>query len=637
MNKVTIFKKVLDPNSPQYTDVVNVLNLIKTGGTLKDEIVRIRTLSGNDYKEAKMKLPVICFGGVFTTRSKEGISEGSGLLVLDFDEGTVEQLTKVRCDLNKEDFTLSTFMSPKSEGRFKALIRIPITTSDEEYKKYFAALQKQYKTVDKSGKDISRAAFFSYDENIYINENATIWDKKYETPQQKKTAPAYNVRSGAWDNINTALRKIEDSRDGEKHDVRTKISYLFGGWVSAKDLEYSDAQKLLENAALKNTTDERSALKDIKDGLQAGMSKPLRMNEQRNVLNMEVGLGRKYYPMREVMSDVKAFHKNGYQRGWEIGFDCANPAISILTKSTSYWYGKPADGKSQIWNEIQVNIIKEGLENGEDIYAAILSPETGDIAQVYGELVSIWGGQTFIGESKMSEEDMNKYANLVAKHFIVIDFEGEDATIRDFHNQVEAIEREFGIHVSITTIDPLNYLTVNEGKYSRRDIAIGKDLDFSLADARKNNRHNALITHSSNQQIQKNNDGQWFYPIVSPRGILDGEQYFRKGMLMVSVYRPLDITGESLPNDDGTPYAKNEVHLMVQKAKPKGSSEVSKVVLFYDRDKNNYYEMLNGSRKYAWEFKRTPPPKTLKETMSALQPSTDFEIIKTDEEDEAPF
>ena len=87
---ITIFKKLTDTSNPIYADLYNVLESIKTGGDLKDELIRIRSLEGNDYKEAKKALPVIMFTGTFSTRSKDGAMDGSGIAVLDFDDGTEE-------------------------------------------------------------------------------------------------------------------------------------------------------------------------------------------------------------------------------------------------------------------------------------------------------------------------------------------------------------------------------------------------------------------------------------------------------------------------------------------------------------------------------------------------------------------
>lgn len=585
---VTIFPSLTKTKNPSYSNVLDVLEKIKSGGTLKSFLESLSTLSGDEYKEKKSELPVICFGGKFGNRSKEGILEGSGLLILDFDQGTEGELKAIRSDLESQNYTYATFSSPKRNGRFKAIIHIPVTKSDEEYKKYFAALQKRYKTVDKSGKDICRACFFTYDPNIYINKDAEVWTEKYETPKQKQSQERYKVKD--WGSVNTALRKIEDSVDGEKHNVRTKIGYLFGGWIAQGDIEYDQAIDLLRGAVSKNTSDLASAMDTIEDCVNAGMEKPLPLNDQKKTLEMRVGIGRKYKQLTEVWDEFMEFHKNGYRRGDSLGWTCADEYYSVLEGGTTYISGSPYSGKSQFWHNVLVNIAVEKERKSEEFYALLLSPETGDIPQIYGELTSIYAGMSFVGNYKMDEKTLIEAADFVSRHFMVMDFEGEDANIRDVFVQVEAAEREFNVKFNSVTIDPLNYLSVDESKVSRRDVAIGKDLDFLLADARKNKRHNCIITHVKDQQLIKNSEGQWYYNVPTPRDVAEGQMFFRKGMGMIAVYRPLDSRGEPLIDNEGKPAEENETQIWVQKAKPKGIGKTGMFKLFYDFKKNRYYE-----------------------------------------------
>ena len=78
--KVTFFKDVFDKNAPHHVNVTTALERIKTGQS-KTTIDEVR--SGN--KEAKKKLPVVCFSGEFAARADEALFEHSALDVLDFD------------------------------------------------------------------------------------------------------------------------------------------------------------------------------------------------------------------------------------------------------------------------------------------------------------------------------------------------------------------------------------------------------------------------------------------------------------------------------------------------------------------------------------------------------------------------
>ena len=78
--KVTFFKDVFDKNAPHHVNIMTALDRIKTGQS-KTTIDDVR--SGD--KEAKKKLPVVCFSGEFASRADDALFEHSGLVVLDFD------------------------------------------------------------------------------------------------------------------------------------------------------------------------------------------------------------------------------------------------------------------------------------------------------------------------------------------------------------------------------------------------------------------------------------------------------------------------------------------------------------------------------------------------------------------------
>jgi hypothetical protein len=615
MIKVTVFKDYADTKAPHVSSVTSVLSKIKTGGERKGDLESLR---GEDDKkkrdDKKKELPIVCFNGIFTERSKDGLVEGNGLMVLDFD--SVKDMTALRDKIISKPYTFANFLSPSGTG-YKTLIRIPKVNSDEEFKTVFRAAQAEFPELDESGKDISRACFFSYDPDIYINLSASEFK-----PDRKK---AFKVKD--WEKVNKALQKIEDSIEGEKHIIRMKISYLFGGWVAAGALAYEDAYTLLDRAVRKNTTNYPQAIKDIRDGLKDGQSKPLSLNQQNDTLEMKVGVGKVYYHMDEVMDKVQSFWETGYQRGYDTGWADLDKNYSILLGATTTIYGSPYSGKSQLWHEILVNLsVNYGLVH------AIMSPETGEVHHIYSELISILAGKSFVGNTKMDRQEMEKHAEFIKRHFFVLDPLGQEFRMEDVLNQVEGLEREFEVKIHTITIDPLNYLEYGR-PYVRDDIAQGKDLDMLAGDARKNGRHNCIITHTRDLPLrtEKDNNGtvvRSWYPPATPREIANGQMFFRKGFGMFCVYRPLDTEG--LPLDD---CRINETQVIVSKAKPKGIGEVGKVSLYYDKEKNRYYQQDGW---YAKGFDTyTPPP--LNETLTESPALNRIGKWQENVEDQCPF
>jgi len=71
--------------------------------------------------------------------------------------------------------------------------------------------------------------------------------------------------------------------------------------------------------------------------------------------------------------------------------------------------------------------------------------------------------------------------------------------------------------------------------------------------------------------------------------------WFRKGFMMVLVYRPpMGSTDET-----GQPVEDNETHIIVQKARPKGVGQTGTRTLYFDKPKNRYYQQTRDGISYA--------------------------------------
>lgn len=166
--KVSIFKTIYKTDVPYIITLEKALNRIKNGAS-KDNIEKVR--AGD--KETKNKLPAVVFAGEFSERNKKGLVSHSGLMVLDFDKFPNKEKLKENFDtLTALPFVVAAFISPSGDG-VKAVIRIPETTA-VEHEKYYKAFQSEYdfEYLDRSGSDVARVCFESYDSNIYIDYEA---------------------------------------------------------------------------------------------------------------------------------------------------------------------------------------------------------------------------------------------------------------------------------------------------------------------------------------------------------------------------------------------------------------------------------------------------------------------------------
>jgi len=178
--EITIFKDIKDTAQPFYRPAMVILNRIKEGSS-KELVKRIREEKNKEkVNELKQKLPAICFSGNFTKRNDKSLNQHSGLICLDFDGYESQRdLLQEKERLSKNNYVYSVFISPSGKG-LKAVVKIPPIA--DNHVSYFNSLESHFKSphFDKACKNISRVCYESYDPLIYINENASVWDKLEE-------------------------------------------------------------------------------------------------------------------------------------------------------------------------------------------------------------------------------------------------------------------------------------------------------------------------------------------------------------------------------------------------------------------------------------------------------------------------
>jgi hypothetical protein len=93
---------------------------------------------------------------------------------------------------NQCEFTFASFISPSGNG-LKILVKID--TPKAEHKEMFLKVQAHYESllkleIDKSGKDLTRLCFYSWDENLYLNENAKTFETENSVEEVQTVVPS---------------------------------------------------------------------------------------------------------------------------------------------------------------------------------------------------------------------------------------------------------------------------------------------------------------------------------------------------------------------------------------------------------------------------------------------------------------
>lgn len=149
--------------------IENALYNIKSG-TSKALIDHIR----NGHKDFIKRLPCISFSALLS--DSETVSKPSGLACLFFDK--VKDLSSTKKTLSESKYIMAFWVSPFGDG-IHALVKIPTTMSEEEYRSHYNDILKHFRHLkpNMKTKEINQLCFESYDPNLYLNLQAFTFNK----------------------------------------------------------------------------------------------------------------------------------------------------------------------------------------------------------------------------------------------------------------------------------------------------------------------------------------------------------------------------------------------------------------------------------------------------------------------------
>lgn len=581
----------------------------------KTLILRAREANygSEEYVRLKKQLPLITIAGTFDVKKDDSLQTSSGLACFDLDSSNRETILDLKAQIATDEFTFVLFDS--ISGGFRLIVKIPIVTSHTQYKEYYQSftkyLSEKYNIstnkkdethIDTSCTNISRGWFLSTDENIVRNDESYIWEERYieqvdNTPIKKDIPINYRKVMLPLDMVKNAIK-------GERHEVILKASNLMGAYIAAGLIDRNEAFRLLIQEASIITPDQMDdSRKAIIDGLKRGESMPIdgleiKMRELEEEGDLIIKYGKIYYNVDDVREEIDMKHKNGVQRGYDIGFYSMRENYTVKMGGTTYIYGRAASGKTYILFQMLLNLSRMyGLKH------AVMSEEMGNASDIYIELAMMYIGRDFYNDynNSMTKEQVDEAMIFIKKHFLVIDCADTSLTVTDFYEYINTIERVHNVKIHTTTIDPWNSLTHDiASEYGgRQDLYLENKLGYIRKDATRNQRHNFIVTHGTKSQKTKDNLQQLPLDIEDVSG---GVAFSRKGLCMISVYLPKSGFSDFVSESENREFQPYEMYLLFQKVKPNGIGKKGNKRIYLDPHRHQYYELIDGKKFYALEF-----------------------------------
>ena len=565
---ITYFNKLTDTKTLKHLSLKTILDGIKSpkdGSSLKQTIERLRVTPDKETRdELKKTLPLVTFGGIFSERRASALKEYSRLICLDFD-ALGEGLEDMRDHLKSHDFVMSVWRSPSGDG-LKALIKV----SSDNHLGHALALLKEFPEADANAiKDVCRATFLSYDEDLYYNPNAAVYTKFVEsvvTDQQKyeRLVKWLEGRGEKFSqgNRNNFIAKLAGAMN------RFGISEEFAKQVIEKDYVKDDGFTLREAHSVI-----RSMYTNYQD--QFGTSSfddAMSDKEVNEILGSEIE-AKDIITVKDVEQDLVDAYEKGMKGGDTTYFPILDNHFRFMRGELTTLTGIANSGKTSMLN--QLLIFRAAFKNEKTVF---LSMESFPPVFFYREFIRTIVGKPVEHNSptKMSKKEYAMAMEWVNEHFLFLyptkDDPTPDWTLARF---AETIVKH---SVDTVVIDPMNSMTHDYKSAGGRDdrylaSTLTKYQRFGL----QHNAHFFLVAHP--RGIGKKDDGTYKEPTADE--ISGGPTYWQRCDNILAFHRP------SLPLDFIDPTCTLR-SLKIKKQQLNGLPGVS--TFKYDRRIGRYYE-----------------------------------------------
>jgi hypothetical protein len=539
----TIYPNIVNTGEFAHITIAQALERIKNGKKARNRVLEIRKAKSKDEADQiKKTLPSVCFSGKFEANRKDNlISEHSGFMILDFDD--VKDPENKKKELFELPYAIASWLSPRATG-VKVLVRI---ADGKRHREHFEALRDIMPEIDRTGINVARVCFESYDPDILIKETCEPFTKYkiVQTYQQKQ-----NIEVPQNEVYQKLLTWLTNSNEAFINGNRNRFIYKLASACCRFGMSKSDCQANINYDILSKSTEfsQHEAEQAINSAYRSNQANSAHFTKDvlvNRVDNCEVKIDDSIYDLEEKAKDVI------------FGEDVKEDALNLLRYghvSASPLYMGELDSLFK-WKKGEITLLT-GIGNyGKSTFLkylmllqvvcenkkfALYAPEDFPAHEFYHELVEIYWGSPCLPFS-LSRPDENLYSaiyDFIADHFFFV-YPKENFPTPSYI-RARFLELIIKKKVDFCVIDPFNQLSNAEQGVARDDQYIGRILSEYTQFARENDQCFVIVAHPTKEALRAGADGNFPRPNT---GMIAGGAMWNNKMDNILVYhRPFRQT-----------------------------------------------------------------------------------------------
>lgn len=531
---ITIFKNFQEVDKPFIIPISGAIDRIKDGKSRSlVEMIRTRPDAADTLK---MKLPCVLFSGEFSRRNSKSLVKHSGYMVLDFDD--VKDPNTYRDNLKQYPFIYAAWISPSGTG-VKALCKIKYTDKHRDHFSYL--INNVFTDLDRSGINVDRICFESYDPDVWVNEDCVEMDGLQDSrPIERKGTPASLDEERIYSNLkkwterkgelfvegnrNTFIMKMAAAMNRTGVSEESCIKFLHDDYVRQEtgfpvhELEYTVAR------VYKSYASQHGTMVFLKEDIVSNEGEII--NDQ--AFNADVEVNDVIY-LADAYDGLVSLRNNATSYGETTYFNSLDKHFRWMRTELTVLHGYGNIGKSTFASQMALlKSINEGTK------WCIFSPENYPVEHFYKDLMQMYVGKSInkTHPNPMTDLEFENASEFIGKHFFNIypkdDSPTPDLILKRFAEMI--IKHK----IDGVIIDPFNQLDNDWATYGRDDRYLDKVLSRFKRFAQNYNIYFVICAHPT--KPAKNKSGGYDTPTYYD--LAGGAMWANKSDNIICYHRP---------------------------------------------------------------------------------------------------